>query len=287
MHLLTHKIKNAWQRGKVVLVLFLDIEGAFPNADIDQLLHNMCLCHVPEPYVLFIDRMIRGRKTRLKFDDYMSDTFDILTGIGQGNPLSMLLYLFYNADLLDILSSRNEAALGYVDDTMFFAEGDNLDDTNAMIVDMMTRADGGYQWAADHHSKFETSKFALMGFTRRREECEFGHGTVPLHRPSIQLNGILIEPSKSCRFLGVTFDQELCWSEQAKSALGKATKWTLMYQRLAKQSTGTGSKFMRQLYLAVAVPKLTYMVDVWYTPIHLEEGHIRHSSSVSIAKQLA
>jgi hypothetical protein len=41
MHLLTHKIKNAWRNGRVVSVLFLDIEGAFPNADIDRLLHNM------------------------------------------------------------------------------------------------------------------------------------------------------------------------------------------------------------------------------------------------------
>jgi hypothetical protein len=48
---------------------------------------------------------------------------------------------------------------------MLFAEGDNLDDTNATLVDMMTRKDGGYQWAAEHHSKFETTKFALIGFT--------------------------------------------------------------------------------------------------------------------------
>src|SRR3979490_1489922 len=130
MHLLTHKIKNTWRRGKVVSVLFLDIEGAFPNTNIDRLLHNMHLHRIPEPYVLFVDRMICGCRTSLKFDDYISDTFDIPTGIGQGDPLSMLLYLFYNADLLDIPASRNEAALGYVDDTMLYAEGDNLQDTN-------------------------------------------------------------------------------------------------------------------------------------------------------------
>jgi hypothetical protein len=49
--------------------------------------------------------MIRNRTTRLKFDDYTSNPFLIPTGIGQGDPLSMLLYLFYNADLLDIPAS--------------------------------------------------------------------------------------------------------------------------------------------------------------------------------------
>jgi hypothetical protein len=109
--------------------------------------------------------MIRGRKTTLKFDDYILDAFDIPTGIWQGDPLSMLLYLFYNADLLDIPESRDEAALGYVDDTMFYAEGDDFGDTNTILIDMMNRPGGSLQWVADHHSKFETSKFALMGFT--------------------------------------------------------------------------------------------------------------------------
>jgi hypothetical protein len=209
MHLLTHKIKSTWRRGKTVLVLFLDIKGAFPNADIDRLLHNMRLRCIPEPYISFVDRIIRGRKTSLKFDNYTSDFFDIPTGIGQGDPLSMLLYLFYNADLLDIPDSRNEAVLGYVDDTIFYAEGDNLIDTSDMLMDMMNRPGGGYQWASDHHSKFETTKFSLMGFTQRRQNREAGRGTIPLHRPSIQLNRVQIDSSLSCKFLGVTFDQEL------------------------------------------------------------------------------
>jgi hypothetical protein len=46
--------------------------------------------------------MLTGCKTRLKFDDYTSEWFDINNGIGQGDPLSMIVYLFYNADLLNI-----------------------------------------------------------------------------------------------------------------------------------------------------------------------------------------
>ena len=121
-----------------------------------------------------------------------------------------------------------------------------------------------------------------MGFTQRRQGLESGHGTVPLHRPGIQLNGVYIEPSKSSKFLGITFDQELRWHEQAKSALAKATKWMLIYWRLAKQASGINTKLMRWLYLAVAVPKL----DVWYTPISLKEGRTRCSGSVGITRQL-
>jgi hypothetical protein len=41
MHLLTNRIKAAWRLGKVTLVLFLDIEGAFPNANPERLVHNL------------------------------------------------------------------------------------------------------------------------------------------------------------------------------------------------------------------------------------------------------
>jgi hypothetical protein len=41
LHILTCKIKDAWRRDKVVSILFLDIEGAFPNAVTDCFLHNM------------------------------------------------------------------------------------------------------------------------------------------------------------------------------------------------------------------------------------------------------
>ena len=41
VHLLVHKVKDAWRKKKVALILFLDIEGAFPNTVTDWLLYNM------------------------------------------------------------------------------------------------------------------------------------------------------------------------------------------------------------------------------------------------------
>jgi len=101
MHLLTHRIKGAWRRHKVAAMLFLDVEGAFPNMVTHWLLHNMRSHRVPESYVAFIEHMLTGWLTRLKFNGYMSEWASIDNGIVQGDPLSMILYLFYNADLLE------------------------------------------------------------------------------------------------------------------------------------------------------------------------------------------
>jgi len=53
MHLVIHRIKGGWQCKKVAVMVFLDIEGSFPNAVTDWLLHNMRKQRVPEEYVQF------------------------------------------------------------------------------------------------------------------------------------------------------------------------------------------------------------------------------------------
>jgi hypothetical protein len=58
---------------------------------------------VPEYIVHLIGHQLRDRRTRLKFDDFTSDWIDINNGSGQGDPKSMLEYIYYNADLIDLV----------------------------------------------------------------------------------------------------------------------------------------------------------------------------------------
>ena len=93
MHYLVNKVKSAWRRRKVAAVLFLDIEGAFPNAVTERLLHNMRMRQIPEPYMKFTERMLINRRTKLHFDGFSSNWVNVDKGIVQGDSLSMLLYL--------------------------------------------------------------------------------------------------------------------------------------------------------------------------------------------------
>ncbi|KAF5372349.1 hypothetical protein D9615_009262 [Tricholomella constricta] len=80
---------------------------------------------------------------------------------------------------------------------------------------------------------------------------------------------------------------ELRWKAHAKYAAGKGTKYTLMFRRLTRPSTGLKQDFMERLFMAVAVPKFAYAADVWYTPIHRKPNHERDTGSVGAARQLA
>ena len=108
LHLLETTIKHTWWQGKVASALFLDIEGAFPNAVTDQLIHNMKTWYLPKVIVSFTECLLRGHKMKLKFDNFVSDWVPITNGIGQGDPISMLLYIIYSSDLVDVAKGSNE-----------------------------------------------------------------------------------------------------------------------------------------------------------------------------------
>lgn len=89
------------------------------------------------------------------------------------------------------------------------------------------------------------------------------------------VNGQIIKEVSSYKYLGVQIDAKLRWKEQAQQAIANTTKWLLQFRRLTRPSSGTCSKLMRQLYLAVALPKITYSLDIWYTPPNKRAGQTK------------
>ena len=122
-----------------------------------HLLHNLCMCRVPERYILFIEQMLMDCCTRLKFDGYISEWVDVNNGIVQGDPLSMILYLFYNADLIADIK-KDEAKIAYVDDANFYTEAHTFHEAYNKLHNMMVREGGGQDWSRCHNSQFEASK---------------------------------------------------------------------------------------------------------------------------------
>ena len=269
---------------------FLDVEGAFPNAVTDRLIHNLRKRRIPAAYVGFIRRLLEGRKTRLKFDDFVSELISILNGIGQGDPLSMILYIIYNADLLEMLVRLlNEDSVGYVDDVIAVAIGEDFHATTAALENMMEQEDGGFAWSSTHNSRFEISKLAVLhAFRRTQRDPENPRKWIPLDRPPLRLQGKTVKEVESYKYLGILVhvDAQLRWTIQAQKGIANATKWVMQFRRLTRISTGLSIQLMRRLYIAVAIPKMTYAIDVWYTPPTKPPGHRRSVGSVGVLRRM-
>ena len=113
-------------------------------------------------------QLLTARKTRLKFDDHVSNIINIENGIGQGDPLSMLLYILYNADLLDLPDDpASEDTISYVDDIALIATGEDFEETMQKLKNMMMKDGGGLHWSISHNSQFEVTKSAIMHLSRK------------------------------------------------------------------------------------------------------------------------
>ena len=170
----------------------------------------------------------------------------------------MIVYLFYNADILDIPKAHGELAVAFVDHTALFAEGSTFADTHTKLRNMMNRHGGAFEWSAAHNSRFEISKFALIDFSLKKD----------IDRPPLILRQTIITPTTHHKFLGVIFDQDLRWRQHTDYTVAKASKWISLFKRITKTQSGLLSQLLRRLYIAVAVPKITYAADVWFTPLH-------------------
>ncbi len=257
IHYLVYKIKDSWRKKQVTSVLFLDIEGAFPNAVNECLIRNLRKRRVPSKISCFVENMLKDRTTTLKFDDYESTQISIDNGIGQGDPLSMILYLYYNADLLEILNSPCESAAAYVDDTILIASAKTFEETHQLIMTMMTREGGAIEWAKAHNSSFEPTKLALI---------DFSHQSKSITRPPLTILSTEIVLMASTKYLGVILDQNLTWKEQKANVVKKGSNWTAQIRRVARADWGLTPKQAKKLYTSVAIPRMLYAIDVWCAP---------------------
>jgi len=58
----------------------------------------------------------------------------VINGLDQGDPISGICYLLYNADILRIMKTRDgECSLLYVDDILILATGKDFHETHDKI----------------------------------------------------------------------------------------------------------------------------------------------------------
>lgn len=134
-HLIMEKVHSAWRQGDwVASLLTLDVTGALDNVSHERLIHNLRKRHIPPMITQWLTSFLTNRRTTLTLAEGPMRDFDIFTGIPQGSPLSPILYLFYNADLIDSIRHRfpdRTLVVGYIDDICVLTWTEDWDRTHA------------------------------------------------------------------------------------------------------------------------------------------------------------
>jgi hypothetical protein len=229
--------------------------GAFDRVVPARLLHNMRERKIPDWSAKWVGSFISNRTTTLCLPGYNTDAFPTHTGIPQGSPLSPILFLFYNANLVEICNPPTLPAsgTGFVYDRNTLAFGKSTEENCRTLQTVHERY---LEWARRHGASFAPEKYVLVHFTKAR--TKHNH-TCPLILPTST-----IHPSPSARVLGVILDKKLSWQAHLQPIKSKLATQTNVLSRLTASTWGASLRVSRLLYTAVVRPAITTGCPAWW-----------------------
>ena len=244
--------------------------------------------NINEGLCRYVDMILTHREIRLLFDDVVSQPCNPPGGCNQGCPLSTLLYITYNAPLINIANpdNKDECIVGYIDDTTLLTQGKTFKEAHTTIKDMMQRENGVFNWSRTYSSPLKMNKLALVNFSLSLAKVtEAEKLTLTQTTPQ----GVIVHELQSkprAKLLGVILDSKLTWAAQHEKVRGTAAKFTSAFKRYTRAASGICPAEALRLYNAVAIPRISYASDVWYKPPTRRNPKSTLQGAVKLTKQL-
>jgi ribonuclease HI len=253
MLILSESIHKAWKKGEVFSAILMDVTGAFNNVHHERLIHNMRKRKIPVEITNWILSFLSNRTTKMRFNGITTKPIPTPTGIPQGSPLSPILYILYNSDLLDI-PGENQLGLGFIDDILYGVQSKTAIANARALERLLAKSE---QWRQQHGAQFEKSKYVLIHFTRN---------PTARTKASVSIADTTITPSTEAKYLGVIFDQKLKFHSHIKNIADKGIKYSAAITGIAKSKWGPEYKYIRRLFTAIAAPRIDYAAIIWHRP---------------------
>ncbi len=167
LQLITEKIYIVWSdmRRRVVSLLSLNKKSAFNNVTHSRLLHDIKKRKVFKLLLEFVKNFLKDWRITITINDYMMTKCSMNVDISQDSSLLLILYLFYNANLLKACDNIKLR-------TNFI---DFVNDINILIYEEFTKYnckvlseiyDKCEQWLKMHDIKFLMTKHELIHFMK-------------------------------------------------------------------------------------------------------------------------
>jgi hypothetical protein len=199
-----------------------------------------------------------------------SGTFELNTGIPQGSPLSPILFLLFTAPLLKnlevslqhvIIKGKTWAqpvklyAFSFVDDVYYIAVSRSYE-INCAGISLL------------HHSMQGTAKYHVMHLRRpvpgRRNNDKVFSDQIP------DIPGFTEAPQKTLTILSVVVDDQLTWEAHIDCIVDKFRHRMRYLKRISGATWGPNLLAVRQYFLTVIRPVVTYACGAWFMKPRLE-----------------
>lgn len=248
--MLQERIWDAWRERKVLSLVSFDVKGAFNGVSKEVLLHRLRERNLPEILVQWIDSFCQTRKATISLNGQDSTVFELdAPGLPQGSPLSSILFLFFNANLVQNVVNAHQGSIAFVDDYTAWVTGPSaVENTRKIQERFITKAEA---WEASSGAAFQPEKTAFIHFSRNTGKLEDNTGLV--------IGGVEVHPSETVKILGVVFDRQLRFKHHIARVATRGLRAVMALKRLRMLSPST----TRQLHQATVAPVVDYAAFIW------------------------
>lgn len=251
----TDYITEGFNRRQATGALFLDVSKAFDKVWHDGLIYKLLILGAPKSLVEIIKSYLTDRQLQIKLEDCRSRPKPITAGVPQGSLLSPLLYNIYTQDMP---KTPNTMLAMYADDTAIL--------TRSLRPHLITKrlqeaADNLEEWYRTWRINVNANKSSAFFSTKRRLKP---NGEVKI------FNEIIPWRDKA-KYLGITYDRRINWSENTKITIAKAKSAMARLYPLINRKSKMDLNNKILLFKTIIRPILTYGAPTWayMTPVNL------------------
>lgn len=242
-------------RRKYVLLIFIDIKGAFDHLWWPGVLQALRQRPVSGRMFAMVRSFLNTRETLLVSNERTVRKTPT-RGCPQGSVLGPFLWNLVADILLDRLNTEATSLVMYADDGTIIIESDSraaLEETaNRALADTMN-------WCAEQRLEISADKTRMMLLKGRRARFLNAH-----RLPRVLVNNTPIPRVTTHKVLGVVLDSALSFRAHIETIAERAIPIFRTLNRLARHQWGISTHTRRVTYAGVAEALMCYAAPVWW-----------------------
>ena len=200
-----------------------DVKGAYNNVTTELEIRRLRQRQISETIVQWVQDFCTDRQACILVNGSTTNVQALSkAGLPQGSALASILFLFFNADLIQ-KAPRHGGSMAFVDDYSAWVIGPSAEENTRTIqnevIPMLEK------WEKTSRSQFEAAKTSFIHFTQYKAAGR--DSTMPL-----QFKGKEILLTDKVKILEIILDKEMHFKTHIADKAGKATKVALALYRL-------------------------------------------------------
>lgn len=248
---LVNSLVDNHNKNLISVSVLLDVSKAFDKVWHEGLLLKLSESPIPTAAVHLIRSYLSGRSFRTSVEGELSTRRSVQAGVPQGSVLGPVLYLVYTNDMP---TTPGVTLSLYADDALFHCRSAN----QRMAATVMQRQmDALSPWLKKWRVKVNADKSDAIIFRRRRK-------TPRQAPPAVSLDGVPIQWKPTVKYLGVTLDSRLSFTQHAAKKVNEGKQIAGLLGPLLNRTSPLKANFKVSIFLMIVRAVMLYSSEAWW-----------------------